>query len=53
MDNAWLARVLGPDPLAPCPPSLVGSGTYCIDYAVKKIFLGTDPAGHTFSYSGD
>jgi hypothetical protein len=53
MDNAWLARVLGPDPLAPCPVSLLTEGTYCIDYAATKIFLGTDPAGHTVTYSGD
>src|SRR5216684_4186374 len=53
LDGAWLARVLGPDPLAPCPGTLVTAGTYCIDYGAKKIFLGTDPAGHTVSYSGD
>src|SRR5947209_3226128 len=53
MDGAWLTRVLGPDPLAPCPGSLITAGTYCIDYAAKKIFLGTDPAGHTLTYAGD
>ena len=33
--------------------TLLLAGTYCIDYGAKKISLGTDPTGHTMSYSGD
>ena len=49
MDGRWLTRVLGPDPASPCPS--VKPGQYCIDYGVKRIFLGSDPTGHTFTYA--
>ncbi len=51
MDGQWLRRVLGQNPSSPCQLS-IGVGQYCVDYDTEQIFLGSDPTGHTFSFTG-
>jgi parallel beta-helix repeat protein len=51
LDGAWLTRTLNSDPTKPCPGPL-GAGKYCINYDSLNIYLGSDPTGHTITYSG-
>lgn len=51
MDGGWLIRTLDSDPAKPCPAP-IGVGKYCINYDSKKIFLGTNPSGHTMTFNG-
>jgi hypothetical protein len=51
MDGGWLTRVLKSDPSRPCDPP-IDTGQYCINYTSHRIYLGSNPAGHTMTFTG-
>jgi parallel beta-helix repeat protein len=51
MDGGWLVRVLKSDPSKPCDAP-IDVGQYCINYASHRIYLGSNPSGHTMTFTG-
>src|SRR5262249_15216265 len=51
MDGGWLIRVLKADPSKPCDPP-INAGEYCINYASHRNYLGSNPSGHSMTFTG-